>query len=384
MASATAFKAAAHAAALQSDGCAVAHPPLRPRPELADDCRGSSVSNADEGTGGDAGQRRIGDLLALIQQLAAQVSGAASAGDLLPRAFHTLFPVVPFDVGIAVMIEQDLDLYITTRAASAGLVSDALIVRIRVSLQALIPVSFASSEVVVMAESNDLPDRGAGDDSLRHETHAILGVENRTAGALLLYRGGAPFSDDEQQIAAIAATQISILLGNIRARQRILNLADTDDLTGIWNKRFFRRQLPQEVERARVYSVPLSLLIFDVDNFKQINDSFGHTIGDVVLSELCGAVRETLRPPDLFARFGGDEFAIILPHTDLAGACAVSQRILSRIASLTIPTDEESISCGISIGVAEFAGDATAHDLVRRADERLYESKRSGKNRYTA
>jgi len=349
------------------------------------DSPGSSVSNADEGTGTGAGGRRTRDLLVLIQQLAAQVSGADSPADLLPRAFHTLFTVVPFDVGIAVMIEQDLDLHITTRAAAAGLVSDALIVRVRETLQELIPVSFAASEVVVISESNDLPDRGGDGHSLNHETHAILGVENRTAGVLLLYRGDEPFSEEEQQIGAIAATQISILLGNIRARQRILNLADTDDLTGIWNKRYFRRHLPQEVERARVYSVPLSLLLFDIDEFKQINDRFGHTIGDVVLSELCGAVRETLRPPDLFARFGGDEFAIILPHTDLGGACAVAQRILNRIAALTIPTDEGSIVCGISIGVAELApGDATAHDLVRRADERLYESKRNGKNRYTA
>ena len=349
------------------------------------DSPGSSVSNADEGTGAGAGGRRTRELLVLIQQLAAQVSGADSPADLLPRAFHTLFGVVPFDVGIAVMIEQDLDLHITTRAAAAGLVSDALIVRVRETLQELIPVSFASSEVVVISESNDLPDRGGDGHSLNHETHAILGVENRTAGVLLLYRGDEPFSEEEQQIGAIAATQISILLGNIRARQRILNLADTDDLTGIWNKRYFRRQLPQEVERARVYALPLSLMIFDVDDFKQINDSFGHTLGDVVLSELCGAVRETLRPPDVFARFGGDEFALILPHTDLTGARACAERIMKKVNLLTIPADDEgAIKCSISIGIADYEPGLSAQDLVRRADEKLYLAKRSGKNRYTA
>ncbi|MBV9493040.1 MAG: GGDEF domain-containing protein, partial [Acidobacteria bacterium] len=161
----------------------------------------------------------------------------------------------------------------------------------------------------------------------------------------------------------------------------------TDDLTGIWNKRFFRRQLPQEIERARVYNIPLSLLIFDLDDFKQINDKHGHIVGDVVLSELCGAVREMLRPPDIFARFGGDEFAIILPHTDLAGARAVAQRILDRLRELAIPTDEDGwIHPQISIGVSCFRPDedGTANDLVRRADARLYESKRVGKNRYTS
>jgi diguanylate cyclase (GGDEF)-like protein len=326
-------------------------------------------------------------LLALIEQLAGEGSALESPAELFPRAFGTLLHCVAFDVGLVVMIEQNLELHITTRAGGAALVSEELIERTRATLRMLFPMSFETTEVVVVSERNDLPARSGEADTLRYEMHALLSVQNRTAGVLLLYRGDAPFRTDEQQIAAIAATQVSMLLGNLRSRERILNMADTDDLTGIWNKRFFRRQLPQEIERARVYSVPLSLLLFDLDDFKQINDGFGHTVGDVVLSELCGAVREMLRPPDLFARFGGDEFAIILPHTDLTGAVAVAQRILKRIEGLTIPTDEEGfIRPAISIGVAEFrAGeDASANDLVRRADERLYESKRIGKNRYTA
>ncbi|HYM62481.1 MAG TPA: GGDEF domain-containing protein, partial [Thermoanaerobaculia bacterium] len=97
-------------------------------------------------------------------------------------------------------------------------------------------------------------------------------------------------------------------------------------------------------------------------------------------------VRETLRPPDTFARFGGDEFAVILPHTDQPGACAVAERILAHVGSLAIPTDEESsVVCSVSIGVADFqSADDTATDLIRRADERLYLSKRQGKNRFTA
>ena len=132
--------------------------------------------------------------------------------------------------------------------------------------------------------------------------------------------------------------------------------------------------------------MPVALLLFDIDEFKQINDNYGHVIGDVVLSELCGVVRETLRPTDILARFGGDEFAIILPHTDATGAVAVAERVLRRVRALAIPADEDAaIRCSISIGIAEFHGEgATANDLIRRADERLYQSKRQGKNRYTA
>jgi diguanylate cyclase (GGDEF)-like protein len=330
-----------------------------------------------------AEHRQLSDLLSLIQELTSTVVRSESVGDLFSRALATLFKCVPFDLGAAVMLEQHLDLYVSTRAGARDLVSDELVTVIRSTLESLIPVSFASTELVVKAEHDNLP--AGGNAALDEFASALLEHEQRTAGLLLLARCD-PFDAREQQILSIFATQVSMLLDTIRAREKIVNLAETDDLTGIWNRRYFRRQLPQEIERARTFCVPLSLLLFDIDEFKQINDSFGHVIGDVVLSELCGSVRETLRPTDIITRYGGDEFAVILPHTDIGGAQAVAERILTRVRALTIPTDEEgAIRCSVSIGLAEFRReDAAANDLVRRADERLYTSKRNGKNRYTA
>jgi diguanylate cyclase (GGDEF)-like protein len=333
-----------------------------------------------------AEHRQVSDLLALIQELTSRAVRSESVADLFTRAFPTLFRCVPFDLGVAVMLEQNLDLFVVTRADAEPYVNDSLVAKIRTILEKLIPVSFENTEVVVKAESHELPPAETLDDALRFDAYALLEQEQRTAGLLVLHRANPEFTAGERQILTIFSTQVSMLLDTIRARERITNLADTDDLTGVWNKRHFRRQLPHEIERARTFNIPLSLLLFDIDEFKQINDVFGHVLGDVVLSELCGTVRDTLRPTDVLARFGGDEFAITLPHTDAAGATAVAERILRRVRALTIPTDEEgAIQCSVSIGIAEFHhGEESANDLVRRADEKLYDAKRGGKNRYTA
>lgn len=334
--------------------------------------------------GASAADAEMSELLSYLQELTSRIIHSNSIADLFQSAFKSLSTTIDFDVSAAVLIEQNLDVFLSRRQNFRKMFNEGLDDKIRAILERQIPVSFSSTDLVIQTDFADLPAREEPDDSLREQAFALLRQEHRPAGVLILYRGERPFTAAEQRILEFFANQVSIILGSIRAHEQILNLADTDDMTGIWNKRYFRRQLPFEVERSRIYKLPLSLLMFDVDNFKEINDTFGHPMGDVVLSELCGMVRESLRQPDLFARFGGDEFAVILPHTDYAGAECVADRILTRVRNLAIPGDGNSmIRCSLSMGIATYVPpEMTATDLLRQADERLYIAKKSGKNRY--
>src|SRR5687768_2188608 len=214
-------------------------------------------SNTDELARLRAEHRQISDLLSLIQELTSRVVRSESAADLFGAAFPILFRCVPFDVAVAVMLEQNLDLYLTTREGADALLSDEFVVRIRRTLSQAIPVSFESTDVVVKAESHSLPAGEGGGGGLAYSTHALLDREKRTAGMLLLFRSDREFGENARHIAALFATPVAMLLGTITPREKTLNLANTDALTGIWNRRYFRRQLPQEFERARTFSVPL-------------------------------------------------------------------------------------------------------------------------------
>jgi diguanylate cyclase (GGDEF)-like protein len=320
-----------------------------------------------------------------IQELTRVMTRSRHVADLMRASFATLATVVPFDLAAAVILEQNIDVYVTRRAGIEDPLSDRFAVEVRRTMQSLLDVAFGETDLLVQADHPDLPERDGGGDPYAHATCTLLRQDNRNAGVLVLF-SARPFTPEEERLLDIVSGQVSIILGAIRTTERIQNLADTDELTGIWNKRWLRRQLPSEIDRSRIYNIPLSLAMFDIDDFKRINDTYGHVIGDVLLSELCGTVRETVRPPDTLARFGGDEFAVVLPHSDLYGARSVADRILQRARALRILASDgvTEVRCTVSLGIATYVPPSmSAAELIQRADERLYESKRLGKNRVT-
>ena len=158
--------------------------------------------------------------------------------------------------------------------------------------------------------------------------------------------------------------------------------ANTDGLTKCYNKTYFNNAMDLEVKKSKVTGVPLTLVLFDLDHFKGLNDNYGHDAGDYVLAELSNIIREHgIREGDIFARYGGEEFVIILPLTNLKQAFQISERLRKLIEEHDFIYDNQKLPVTASIGLADYRqGVANGTDLFKRADEAVYKSKRNGRN----
>jgi len=186
------------------------------------------------------------------------------------------------------------------------------------------------------------------------------------------------FSAEDAQRLQPLANAAAIALENARLFGEVQRLAITDGLTDTYNRRHFFELAENEFNRARRFQHPVSAIMFDVDHFKQINDTYGHAIGDQVLRVVAERCRESIRDIDILGRYGGEEFAIILPATDLSGALSVAERLRRSIADVPIPTERDDVTITISLGVASNAQDVAA--LVNRADAAMYAAKQAGRN----
>ena len=161
----------------------------------------------------------------------------------------------------------------------------------------------------------------------------------------------------------------------------LARFAATDSLTGLPNRRYFLDFANKEIARVRRFGTPASVLMIDLDHFKAVNDTFGHAIGDTVLRSIGKACAETIRPNDLFARFGGEEFVALISGSNLADALVVGEKLRRRVLETLVPNGENSIGLTASIGVTEIASDdADIGVALGRADAALYAAKHAGRN----
>ena len=165
--------------------------------------------------------------------------------------------------------------------------------------------------------------------------------------------------------------------------RQLYDASVTDALTGAHNREHFDTQLRAELSYARRHNTDVSLVIFDADHFKKVNDNYGHQVGDAVLIQIAKVVRGTVRGEDVFARYGGEEFALVLRGIDIDGCGAVAERLRERIAALKIQTERGVLSVTVSAGCSSLSTceDKTPEGLIASADRRLYGAKHAGRNR---
>ncbi|HEX6115935.1 MAG TPA: diguanylate cyclase [Solirubrobacterales bacterium] len=202
--------------------------------------------------------------------------------------------------------------------------------------------------------------------------------------AMTIVRGGKPFEESQREVLRYLIGQAAASLENVELHELVTEQAITDELTGLPNNRRFRRWIATETARAERFGHDLSLLMLDIDDFKQVNDTHGHLQGDEVLRAIGRVLREESRGIDEPARYGGEEFAIGLPETGIDGACEVAERVRERIEGTEIPMvdGDGSLRVTTSIGAATATRAGTdARALVDAADQALYRAKRAGKNR---
>lgn len=215
--------------------------------------------------------------------------------------------------------------------------------------------------------------------------HLPLTAQKRVYGIIAV--GGQPtpaFRREAPSILSLASNELAMILDNARLYEEAKKLAITDGLTRIYNHRFFQELFDKEFKRADRYNTVFSLIMLDIDHFKNINDTYGHLLGDEILKEMAMLIRGCLRSMDVVARYGGEEFAILLPETDLENAIQTAERIRMAVRNHEFGSSlGKRIAVTVSQGVTSYPspGIFSKSDMVAKADAALYEAKESGRDR---
>jgi diguanylate cyclase (GGDEF)-like protein len=219
----------------------------------------------------------------------------------------------------------------------------------------------------------------------RREVEIVLLAAGRRMGLLRLLRlpSRSGFDAYELEVLGTLATSLALALRGADAHQEVQSLAVTDELTNLLNRRAFNNALHREFQKADRYGQALGLLLIDIDHFKAVNDRFGHPAGDSVLRQVSAYLGQTIRTVDVAARFGGEEFAVLMPGTGPGQTIAAAERIRTAILAHTFLPECRDHRVTVSIGVAQYQGEGgcAPDDLIRDADIALYRAKSNGRNR---
>ncbi len=252
---------------------------------------------------------------------------------------------------------------------------------LRIVVESAVEATSATGGVVVGPRGDRFeagkPEKGA------EKSEWSLRAGREQLGTLIL--SGDSFSEEELEMVAMLCGHAAVALDNARLHRIVERQALIDGLTGLANRRRTETALEEEILRAARLGSELTLVFLDIDHFKEVNDHYGHAAGDIVLKRLSLLLVHSVREIDTAGRWGGEEFALVLPGTDVAGGAQLSERIRQTLARLQIPIENSrSISITASFGVAAFSATSTRESLLAAADEALYQAKRAGRNRVVA
>jgi len=364
-----------------------------------------------------------------IMEIGRALTAKQSIVELLKKILQTAAELVDSEVA-SIMLKDDKTggLHIRVSLQPANL-EDVAEMDIPVPMENSVSGEiFRSGKPVIVQDAKDDPRHFKKiDDLTGYETRNLLGVplivDDNKLGVLMATnkKGGKDFSLSDQELLVVLASHASVSLENTRlyaelqeyaghleekvaertqelehtnaqlsleievrkrAEIELERLARTDPLTGIYNRRYFFELAQKEFARAQRYDFPLSVMMFDIDHFKRINDTHGHFTGDQVLRAVAGIIRESMREVDIFARYGGEEFVMLLPETGITDARKSAERLRAMVENKVIDTDSGEIQITASIGLASLDGKV---DLLERlldfADVAMYGAKQKGRNR---
>jgi diguanylate cyclase (GGDEF)-like protein len=231
---------------------------------------------------------------------------------------------------------------------------------------------------VIRVDTGELARAGTPDEDCE-QIEVPIAVGGESFGTLVLY--GEAFDEHDREMVGALATHALTALENARLHELIKRQALLDSLTGMSNRRQCESVLGSELARAVRFGNPLAFVLADLDGFKSVNDGHGHLAGDEVLREFSAVLRELVRETDVAARWGGDEFALVLPNTNAEGAAQLVERIRSTLEQRRIRIGDQRIGITASFGVAVYPAEGSSERLIQAADDALYAAKRAGKNR---
>jgi diguanylate cyclase (GGDEF)-like protein len=268
-------------------------------------------------------------------------------------------------------VELELTLYEVTKELSRFIEEADIVKTFNEKARGLF--NFADCKVIEAKELKDY----------RERSYNSFRININTQGAKYFLVKG--LSQGDRVRIGILVNQLELFLRRAKLYADIQKLSITDGLTQAYVRGYFMERLKQECARSKYNNLALSLLLIDVDNFKAINDTYGHISADALLRETVKVMVSGLRQIDMCARYGGEEFCIMLPQTDKEGACLAAERLRLAVEKTEFNIFNERLACTISIGVATFPADAKGvNALIAKADKALYKAKTQGKNRVCA